>query len=129
MFQGTIVAASAHAAEAESRLSGELSTSGTTWGTAPSACWSAATSPSHFVKKPATSMLKAAVRGHVRVDDDAGQRVERELARPALDGHVPEALEGEVRLVHLLPAALEDVGDPLLRRAQVGGVEGAGLVE
>ena len=35
--------------------------SGTTWGTQPLENWSAATSFSHFVKKPATSMLKAAV--------------------------------------------------------------------
>src|SRR2546430_6579522 len=38
------------------------STSGITWGTLPLAFWSAARSASHLVKKPATSMLKAAVR-------------------------------------------------------------------
>ena len=36
-------------------------TFGTTWGTLPSSYWSAATSPSHLVKNPATSMLNAAV--------------------------------------------------------------------
>ena len=57
-----IVAASAQAAEPPENLPSWLSTSGTTKGTLPSGLWSAATSASHFVKKPATSMLKAAVR-------------------------------------------------------------------
>ena len=120
--------------------------------------------PSHFVKKPATSMLKRggaredlrvarpaqplvalrAVGGHVEevallapagccagAGSAAGSSVskrpvtgmsewtttpvsavERRLARPALDRDVAEALEGEVRLVHLVRAALEDVASP-----------------
>jgi hypothetical protein len=68
MFQGTIVATSAHAAEPPGKASAwpptsvRLSTFGTTWGTEPFSFWSAATSASHFVKNPATSMLKLAVR-------------------------------------------------------------------
>ena len=69
MFQGTIVATSAQAAEppgnelsSSALMSVRERTFGTTWGTEPFAFWSAATSASHFVKKPATSMLKLAVR-------------------------------------------------------------------
>ncbi len=68
-------------------------------------------------------------RRHVGVDDDAGEAVEGRLARPALDRHVAEALEGEVRLVHLVAAALQRVLHLLLRRPEVGGVEVAVLVE
>ena len=147
-----MTAASAHAAEPACGLPGSLSTSGMTCGTLPVSNWSAATSRSHFVKKPATSMLNAAVRRehlrvahppeplvalravgrhvdevallppddvvlelvdqrlrrleragrrHVRVHDDAGQAVERQLARVAVHGDVPESLEREVRLVDL----------------------------
>ncbi len=72
MFQGMMTAASAQAAEPPAKpppprspavpASGLLRTSGTTKGTLPLAFWSAATSASHLVKKPATSMLKLAVR-------------------------------------------------------------------
>ena len=62
MFQGMITAASAHPAEPAAGWPGRLSTSGTTKGTLPSSYWSADRSRSHFVKKPATSMLNVAVR-------------------------------------------------------------------
>ncbi len=62
MVHGMITAASAHPAEPAAGFPGVDNTSGITWGTLPVSIWSAATSRSHFVKKPATSMLKAAVR-------------------------------------------------------------------
>ena len=181
MFQGMITAASAQpAAPPAAGPRSPAARSGTTWGTLPLSNWSAATSRSHFVKKPATSMLKAAVRRedlrvarpaqplvalravgrhveevallppedvvlelvderlrglelarlrHVGVDDDPGQRVRRQLPRVAVDGHVAEAEEREVRLERLRPAALERVARRGLRLAQVLRVEVALLVE
>ena len=64
IVQGMITAASAQAAEPPANAAAELSTSGITCGTLPFGFWSAATSPSHLAKKPATSMLKAAVRAN-----------------------------------------------------------------
>ena len=84
-------------------------------------CWSWLSSGFEVSKRPRDR--------HVGVDDDPGQRVERRLAWPAGDRDVAEALEGEVRLVRLDPAALQHVRDLLLRRAEVVGVEVASLVE
>ena len=62
MFQGMITAASAQPAAPPGLWPSKSGrTFGTTCGTLPLANWSAATSFSHFVKKAATSMLKAAV--------------------------------------------------------------------
>ena len=101
-----MVAASAQpAAPPGSRPANWGSTLGTTWGTAPFANWSAATSPSHFVKKPATSMLKA-----------AGGREGLRVSRPAQALVALRAVRGHVEEVPLLApddVALELVDEGL----------------
>src|SRR5690606_14583656 len=69
--------------------------------------------------------------GHRRIGvlDQAGQGVHVGLTREAGDLHVTEAVEGEVRLVHLLAVAGERVPVGGLRGAQVVGVDGAVVVE
>ena len=61
--------------------------------------------------------------------DDARQRIGRWRARKAVDLHVAEAVEGEVRLVRFVATTLECVRLHLPRRAQVLRVEVPLLVE
>src|SRR5690242_17002759 len=61
MVHGAIVATSAQPVLPAAPGDILANTLGTTKGTAPLGSWSAATSPSHFAKKPETSMLNAAV--------------------------------------------------------------------
>src|SRR5690242_12607050 len=61
MVHGAIVATSAQPVLPAAPGQILANTLGTTKGTAPLGSWSAATSPSHFAKKPETSMLNAAV--------------------------------------------------------------------
>ena len=60
--------------------------------------------------------FEVAGRSHVGMDHDARQIVRREGAGVAVDGHVAEALEGEVRLVDLRPLPVQNEPVRLLRR-------------
>ena len=82
--------------------------------------------PAHVLVEPVEPVVRRVERAgrlHVGVAHDGLDRVGRQLARPAVDLHVAEAVDRERRLVGLDAATAEHVGVGLRRAAERPGAE------